>query len=226
MLPAMPPRTPLSIGASTGTKVFFSIVGVFIALVGVTFALVGFGLAYGAQEVINSSGVEGDFHIDENGKLVPGPGDSGQYVGGALGIAGFGFMACSVVVALIAVFMVLRVVRTAAWLEGSHLFVRGALRTKSADLSISEISAGSSMQSVGAGDHRTYVAVHAITAVDPATNQKVSIPLKRGGATVLPGDQLSMLANAITNARTRKGEDDQAFVIAGRLRDFAADPFS
>jgi hypothetical protein len=100
------------------------------------------------------------------------------------------------------------------------------LRTKSADLSISEISAGSSMQSVGAGDHRTYVAVHAITAVDPATNQKVSIPLKRGGATVLPGDQLSMLANAITNARTRKGEDDQAFVIAGRLRDFAADPFS
>ncbi len=222
----MPPRIPLSVGAPTGMKVIFSIVGLFLVLGGAGFSLLGYGLAFGEQQVVNTSGVDGEFHIDENGKLVPGPGETQGFAGGVEGVFGLSFMFCSLLFVALAIFLILRVVRSAAWLEGSRLFVRGAVLTKSADLATSTLSAGSTTQATGAGDGQVAVSVQSLSATDPETNKRVSIPVKRNGATILPSDQLSMLANAITNARTKTDDKDPAFVIAGRLRDFANDPFS
>jgi hypothetical protein len=219
----MPPRVRLSAGASTVNKVVFTVLGVFLVCFSFGFLLVGFGLAFGRQTAIGSSLPDGSWYVDENGNLVEGTQFEG-FDNGPLGYAGLAAMLAGLLIALFAVYVVLKVVRSASWLEGSRLYQRGALRTRSANLATAEVGAGSAMQSTGSGESRNTVAVQSLTAREEG--KTVVLPIRRAGAVVLPSDQLMMLANAITNQRTRQGDDDQAFVVAERLRDFAKDPFS
>lgn len=217
-----PPRAKLSIGASSAMKVLAITIGIVLIGVSVFVALVAYGITYGAQTVINSSLNDGRWHLDENGKLVPGPGGQ-EPVSGATALIGGAGALCALIVVLIAGYLILRAIRTAAWIEGSVLHVRGALRTKRQDLATATVSGGSRLQSAG---DRSVQRVELITATDPATGRSVTLPLRGAGLSLLPAEQLRLLANAITNQRVRSGPDDTAFIVAERLRGFADDPFS
>jgi hypothetical protein len=167
-----------------------------LAVIAAFTALVAYGFAYGAREVIGSTVDSGVYHRDANGKLVPGPSDpkldTAGIVGGVIG----GILA--VVLLVLAFYLLLRVFRRGAWLEGSVLQVRGAMRRKSANLATTPVSLRAQRFTAG----------------------NVSVPVH------LPEEELLMLANAITNQRTRKGDDDPAFAVAERLRKAARDPFA
>lgn len=223
-LPAMAnrPRVKLSIGASGAVKAITLVIAVIMLGISAFVALVAYGIAYGAQTAVTSSLNDGQWHLDKDGKLVPGPGPD-EPVGGAAATIGWTAAACALLVALFAGYLILRVLRTSAWLEGSMLHVRGALRTKKLDLATAAISGGSKLQSAG---DRSVQRVELIKAADPASGKSVTLPLRGRGSELLPAEELRMLANAITNTRVRSGLEDSAFVVAEHLRGFARDPFS
>lgn len=203
----MPPRARLSVGASRATKVITVVIA--LALAGLAFftGLVAYGFAYGARENIGSTVNDGVWHRDENGKLVPGPSaeklDTVGIVGGSVGAL------CALIFLFFAIYLILRTLRSGAWLSGSVLHVRGAMRTRSQDLATASVGGG-----------------QALTATDPKSGRKVTLTLKGRGEPKLPDEQLMMLANAITNTRVRSGPDDKAFAVAERLREIARDPLS
>jgi hypothetical protein len=210
-LRAMPhPRVKLSIGSSAPVKLLTTIVGAIMLLIGAVIALIGYGFTQEGREAINST-------IPDDATRNTLPTSSAET---AAGIAG---AACASLVILVTVYVMLRVLRTGAWLEGSVLHVRGAVATKRRDLSKAGISGGTQWKSTeGRGGERIQV----IIATDPDSGKALTLPLRGSGKSMLPADQLRMLANAITNQRARSGDDDPAFVVAERLRGFAKDPFS
>jgi len=204
------PRVKLSIGSSAPVKLLTVVAGAIMLLIGAVIALIGYGFTQEGREAITST-VPDD--ITRNAL----PRTNSET---AAGIAG---AACALLVIGVTVYMLLRVLRTGAWLEGSVLHVRGAVRTKRRDLSKARISGGTQRKSIeGKGAERVQV----IIATDPETGKVLTLPLQGRGQTMLPAEQLRMLANAITNQRARSGADDPAFVVAERLRGFAKDPFS
>lgn len=204
------PRVKLSIGSSAPVKLLTVIVGAIMVLIGAAVALIGYGFTQEGREAISST-VPDD--ISSNAL----PSTSAET---AAGIAG---AACALLVIGVAVYLMLRVVRTGAWLEGTVLHVRGAMRTKQRDLAKAGISGGTQWKSTeGKGGDRVQV----IIATDPDSGKALTLPLRGPGRSMLPAEQLRMLANAITNQRARSGDDDPAFLVAERLRGFARDPFS
>lgn len=196
----MSPRAPLKVGFSPLTKAFLVVVAVAIAGVSGFVALVAYGFAYGERESVNSSIGDGIWHRDADGKLVPGPGaqqeiDTVGWVGMIVGGL------CSLSILLVALYLVLRALRTAAWLSGTKLVVRGAARKRAVELSTARVTTKKKPNVLVAND--------------------ISLPLKG-----LPDTQLMMLANAISNKRVRSGDTDEAFVTADRLRELARDPFA
>jgi hypothetical protein len=192
----MPPRTKLSTGATKVAKTITAVITVVLAVIAAFTALVAYGFAYGAREVIGSTVDTGVYHRDANGKLVPGPSepklDTVGIVGGIVG----GVVA--LILLWLALYLLLRVFRRGAWLEGSVLHVRGAMRGKSANLATASVWSDPHQLKAG----------------------QLSIPLQ------LPQEELLMLANAITNQRVQSGPDDRAFATAERLRKAARDPFA
>jgi hypothetical protein len=199
-LPAMPPRAPLKAGFSPLAKIVAIIGALAIAGIGAFVALVAYGFAYGVRESVSSSIDDGIWHRDEEGRLVPGPGaqekiDTIGWVGVGLGgLCALGFL-------FLAIYLISRVLRTAAWLSGTVLSIRGAGRKRSVDLATARVSTRSGPNQLIAGD--------------------LTLNLRK-----LKDDQLMMLANAITNTRVRSGASDEAFVTADRLRELARDPFA
>jgi hypothetical protein len=191
-------------------KILIVVAGVIMLLVGAVIALIGYGFTQEGREAITST-VPDD--ITRNAL----PSTTAET---AAGIAG---AACALLVLAVAVYLMLRGLRTGAWLEGSVLHVRGAVGTKRRDLSTARISGGTRWKTAeGKGGERVQVLI----AADPETGKSLTLPLRGRGKPMLPAEQLRMLANAITNQRVRSGDDDPAFVVAERLRSFARDPFS
>jgi hypothetical protein len=204
------PRVKLSIGSSAAVKLLTVIAGAIMVLIGAVVALIGYEFTQEGREAITST-VPDD--ITRNTL----PSTSAETA------AGFAGAACALLVIGVAVYLMLRVLRTGAWLEGSVLHVRGAMRTKRRDLAKARISGGTQWRSTeGKGGERVQV----IIAADPVSGKTLTLPLKGAGRSMLPAEELRMLANAITNQRSRSGDDDSAFVVAERLRGFARDPFS
>ena len=204
------PRVKLSIGSSAPVKLLTVIVGVIMVLIGTAVALIAYGFTQEGREAITSTVPD-----DITRNTLP-----STTAETAAGIAGG---ACALLVIGVAVYLMLRVLRTGAWLEGSVLHVRRAMGTKKRDLSRAGISGGTQWKSTqGKGGERVQV----IIATDPDSGKAMTLPLRGAGRSILPAEQLRMLANAITNQRARSGEDDPAFAVAERLRSFARDPFS
>lgn len=204
------PRVKLSIGSSAPVKLLTVVVGAIMLVIGAAVALIGYGFTQEGREAITST-VPDDITSNDL------PSTSAETAAGITGAA------CALLVIGVAVYLMLRVLRTGAWLEGSVLHVRGAMRTKKRDLSKAGISGGTQWKSTeGKGGERVQV----IIATDPDSGKALALPLKGPGRSMLPAEQLRMLANAITNQRARSGDDDPAFVVAERLRGFARDPFS
>jgi hypothetical protein len=204
------PRVKLSIGSSAPVKLLTVVVGAIMVVIGAAVALIAYGFTQEGREAITST-VPDD--ITRNTL----PSTSAETAAGITGAT------CALLVIGVAAYLMLRVLRTGAWLEGSVLHVRGAMRTKKRDLSTAGISGGTQWKSTeGKGGERVQVLI----ATDPDSGKALTLRLGGPGKSMLPAEQLRMLANAITNQRARSGDDDPAFVVADRLRGFARDPFS
>jgi hypothetical protein len=122
--------------------------------------------------------------------------------------------------------VVLKVWRTAFWLEGTTLVHRTAVRTRRVDLATAEVSEGTIVESAPTA-HRTWrtVTSAAIKARDPQTGAVITAPVRTPARGRLPSVELVALADAIMAGRRA---EDPAYVsaeaIAARLRDLAADP--
>jgi len=204
------PRVKLSIGASKTVKLVTVVVGAIMLAIGAYVALIGYGFMLGGQEAITST-------IPDDITLTDQPATDAEM---AAGIAG---AVCALLFIVLALYLVLRVLRTGAWLEGSVLHVRRLMRTRKRDLSKAGISGGTKLKS---SNERGGERIQVVIVTDPDSGKPLTLPLTGAGKVMLPADQLRMLANAITNQRARRGPDDQAFVVAERLRKFASDPFS
>lgn len=162
----MPPRTKLSIGASAAGKLFSVLITAVLAVISAAAALVGYGFVASPQRERISSTVDKVASEQLTSKL-----DTVGVVGAVIG----GVVA--VIFLWLALYVFLRAFRRGAWLEGSVLHMRGAMRHKAANLAAGR------------------VALHGQTL----TAEGLAIPL------TLPQEELLMLANAISN--TRSGSD-------------------
>ncbi|MET8040115.1 hypothetical protein ABZU25_04510 [Micromonospora sp. NPDC005215] len=216
----------LSVGASPSQRTWAVVVGVFVAAVGTAFV----ALPLIAGGVLGRLSGPGDpFSSYEEARDVP-PGmlppalrdtDSGAERAGLSPFIGL----CGLPFVLLSIYLVLRVLRTAAWLEGSHVRVRGAFRTRGVDLATARIDAAAlsdrdAADDVPAGGQRA----PAIIATDHADGRRVTVPLHGMGLAGLPPSELRALADAITTGRPVDGRDGDAHAVARQLRRLAEHP--
>jgi hypothetical protein len=114
--------------------------------------------------------------------------------------------------ALIGVYLIVRVLRSAAWLDGETLHVRYALTARRADLATAEVSIDLTTRRT-TDDGRTVIRqVPTLTARDPDASAPVRLPL------LLPVAELRALAGAIATGRATEGRDHDARLVADQLR--------
>jgi hypothetical protein len=122
---------------------------------------------------------------------------------------------------------VLKVWRTAYWIEGTTLVHRAALRTRRVDLATADVAGDTIVASERSGNNswRTVTSA-AIRAHDRRTGVVIKAPVRTPGRGRLPSNELVALADAIMQGRRA---DDPGYAsaeaVASRLRELAADPF-
>ncbi|MEU2613356.1 hypothetical protein ABZ570_17490 [Micromonospora sp. NPDC007271] len=128
---------------------------------------------------------------------------------------------CGLPVVLLGLYVLLRVLRTAAWLDGTRASVRGALGTRTVDLATAEVHGGTAAYRAG---ENVVLPVPTVVARDRDTGRRVTIPLRGLGLATLPPYELRALADAMTTGRPDSGRDADAHVLAGQLRAMADNP--
>ncbi|WP_433129786.1 hypothetical protein ACQPWW_05605 [Micromonospora sp. CA-240977] len=215
----------LSVGASAAQRTWAVVVGVFVAAVGAAFVV----LPVIAGGVLGRLSGPGDpFSSYEEARDVP-PGmlppalrdaDGGASQAGLSPFIGL----CGLPFVLLSIYLVLRVLRTAAWLEGSHARVRGAFRTRTVDLATARIDAAPLSYREAEDDVPGGRRTPAIIATDPADGRRVTVALHGMGLATLPPSELRALADAITTGRPVDGRDGDAHAVARQLRRLAEHP--
>ncbi|WP_319464053.1 hypothetical protein [Micromonospora sp. RTP1Z1] len=211
----------LSVDPPSGQRTFATLVGVLFAALGTVFVLLPL-LADRLLRRITGSGDPFPSY-DAARDLPPGmlPPDlaGGSAADPPSPVRFIGL--CGVPFVLLGLYLALRVLRTAAWLEGTRASVRGALGTRTVDLATAEVAAGAA--AYRAGDEAV-VRIPTVVARDPGTGRRVTIPLQGMGLATLPPHELRALADAITTGRPTAGRDADAHVLAGQLRTMAGNP--
>lgn len=201
---------PLSVGPRPGTRIATAIG---------CLAAIGFGVYFFATTNLAGPAEEHRIVIDGRGEEFPGTPAGTDLVSAGVGdllrLTGL----CMLAFVLLGGYLLLRTLRYSAWLDGTRGYVRGALLTRSADLSRAQVAA----TVTGGGVPQVGYRMPAIDAHDRATGQRIRIPLRGQGLGLLPPAELSALADAIMTGRTGT---DPAAPIAARLRAMAADPFA
>jgi hypothetical protein len=128
-----------------------------------------------------------------------------------VGLAGVPF-------ALLGIYVVLRMLRAAVWLDGTTLRVRQALGTRSVDLARADVHVDMVTTRTSDGGRLAVAQIPTLIARDPGPGRRVAVSLR------LPGYELRRLADAMTLGRPALGRDADAHVIAGQLREMADDP--
>ncbi|MEV4655513.1 hypothetical protein [Micromonospora sp. NPDC049301] len=218
----------LSIGASPGQRTVSVLAGVLFAAVGAAFVVLPL-VADGLLRQLTGPG-DGFASYEEArdlppGMLPPALRDSGG--GAGWDQSGSGWLAglCGLPFALLGIYLVLRVLRTAAWLDGSRARVRGAFGSRSVDLATARIMPYREAYD----DHpraRGHRASPVIVATDRDSGRRVTIPLRGMGLPTLPPSELRALADAITGGRPTDGRDGDAHAVAATLRRLAEHPLS
>jgi hypothetical protein len=132
---------------------------------------------------------------------------------------------CGIPFALLGLYMVVNVLRTAAWLDGTRAEVRGAFGTRTVDLANAAVSAGAiAYRRQQDTAHAHIERVPTIVAQDRGTGKKVTIPLRGGHGSTLPPHELRALADAMTVGRSTDGRDADVLTLAGQLRRMAENP--
>ncbi|MBG6102441.1 MULTISPECIES: hypothetical protein [Micromonospora] len=217
----------LSVGASPGQRVVAVVAGVLLAAVGAAFVALPL-VADGLLRRLTGPG-DAFASYEEARDLPPGllppglrdsadPNQSGPSP--FIGLCGLPFV-------LLGLYLVLRVLRTAAWLDGSRARVRGALRTRTVDLATARIESGVvSYREADDDGPGGGARVRAILATNRGSTRGVTIPLRGMGLPSLPPPELRALAEAITTGRPGDGRDTDAHAVADHLRRLAERPSS
>ena len=192
----------LSVGASPGQRVVAVVFGVLLTTVGAAFV----ALPLVADGLLRRLTGPGDAFASYEeardlppGLLPPGLRDSADpnQAGPSpfIGLCGLPFV-------LLGLYLVLRVLRTAAWLDGSRARVRGRAahphrrpRHRPDRVRRGVVSRGGGRRPAGGPR------VRAILATDPGSARRVTIPLRGMGLPGLPPSELRALAEAITTGR-------------------------
>lgn len=120
--------------------------------------------------------------------------------------------------ALLGLYMILRVLRTAAWLDGSTLRLRYAFTTRQANLSSADVSIDLITRRTTDDGHPVIRQVPTLIARDADAKLPVRLPL------LLPVAELRALSDAITLGRAAEGQDREARHVADQLRAVADNP--
>ena len=129
-------------GVTAGQRAFVALVGLFFALFGAAFVLLPLladGLVrrmLGDDDPLSSYQAAQDLPPE----LLP-PELRGDTPTAGLGPARF-LGLCGLPFVLLGLWLVLRTLRTAAWLEGTRVTVRGAFGARTVDLAAAEVTAG------------------------------------------------------------------------------------
>lgn len=228
MLPAViTARQRLSIGAPPAQKALGAAFGVLFALAGTAFVLLPLVVdgwlrnAFDADESCPSSseisGIPPELLPPSVRECVA---DGSWFTGGdgfgpmrLIGLLGIPF-------ALLGLYLALSAVRTAAWLEGTRVTVRGALRTRTVDLATATITAGATTVRRNRDTSRAFTSqLPTLIAKDPASGRSITLPLHGVGMAQLPPPELRALAEAVATNRDR-----DARTVATGLRAMADDP--
>lgn len=225
-------RQSLSIGGTPGQRVFLTLFGLVFTAMATVFVLLPV-LGAGLLDRVLGNGTDfgcvtsGDL---PSGELPPGFADcassdsifSVDAITSGVGLIGL----CGVPFVLVGLYMVLRALRTAAWLEGTLLGVRGAFGSRIVDLSTAEVSA--SVTTHQRGEHepgpRTLHRRQELVARDPASGRRVVLPLSGVGMANLPPHELRALADAITSGRPTDDRNADVHNLANQLRSMASNP--
>jgi hypothetical protein len=121
--------------------------------------------------------------------------------------------------ALLGLFLAMRWLRAAAWLDGTTLRVRGALRSRVVDLAVADVTLGTVTYT---DDNHRSSRVPMLVARDPASGSSVKLPLSGAGVDRLPPAELRALADAMTTGRPSSQAD--AWQAASHLRQMADNP--
>jgi hypothetical protein len=220
----------LSIGAPPAQRVFGTVFGLLFAGVGATFVVLPF-IAAGLLR--NAWGAQDDLCEISGGDLDELPSDFAQDClasdarwSDGINVGPMQFIGlCGLPVVLLGIYMVLRIVRTAAWLDGTTAEVRGAFGTRRVDLSTAAISVGAQTYRRGEDSlHERVERIPTLIAEDRSTGRTVTIALQAGNGGQLPPFELRALADAMTVGRSTDGRDHDVHTIAGQLRAMADNP--
>jgi hypothetical protein len=213
----MDEKLRLSTEAPVSARVIGVVAGVVFAVVGTTFAvlpliaddylrkLAGTG-SCGGLEGIPPESLPAELQYCAS---VPDLGGLGPVR--FAGLAGVPF-------ALLGAYVVLRVLRTAVWLDGTTLLARRALGTRSVDLARADVHVEQVTSRTTDGGRLVIAQIPTLVARDPGSGRRVTVMLR------LPGYELRRLADAMTLGRSALGRDADAHVIAGQLREIADNP--
>ncbi|MFC0028755.1 hypothetical protein ACFFMM_04360 [Micromonospora chaiyaphumensis] len=214
-------RIRLSVGAASGQRAGAAVVGVLFTALGAAFVLLPL-VAEGLLRRVTGFGDPVPSYDDVRDlppELLPPDLHGGTPAAAPTPLRYAGL--CGIPFVLLGLYLVLRVLRTAAWLDGTRASVRGALGTRTVDLATAEVRGGAVAHRVGDDG---VVRVPTLIARDRETGRRVTIPLQGPGLGALPPYELRALAEAITAGRPDQGRDADAHVLAGRLRAMAGNP--
>jgi hypothetical protein len=144
---------------------------------------------------------------------LPGPGTAGLGPIRFIGLIGIPF-------ALIGLYTVVRVLRAAAWLDGTRLHVRQAFTSRQVDLATAEVSVDLVTRRTTDDGHLVIRQIPTLIARDLDAPRPVRLPLH------LPVAELRALSEAIATGRAAEGRDRDALLVADQLRAAADNPLA
>ncbi len=227
-------RLRLSVGAPPVQRALGVAFGLLFAAMGAAFVLLPL-LADGGLRRLTGAADTCEFTADDVSGLPPdllppgaaSCGSSGGFWGAdGIGLGPLRFIGlCGIPFVLLGLYLVLQVLRTAAWLDGTTAQVRGAFGTRAVDLATAEVTAGAvhyrrQQDTV----HEHVERVPTLVARDRESGRRVTIPLRGGDGGSLPPHELRALAGAMSIGRSTDGRDADVLTLAGQLRAMADNP--
>jgi len=139
-----------------------------------------------------------------------------------LGVIGLAGLVLGGGLAVLGLFVAVRWLRAAAWLDGAVLRVRGAVRSRRVDLATAEVTLGTVTHTSDDDGIRRVRRVPTLVARDPAGGRPVRLALSGGGLDRLPPAELRALGDAVTASRPVSQAD--AWRVASQLQQMADNP--